>query len=162
MLSEMHNDEALPLATEVRRKYRALFGDDHEETLDATETLSGVHTIMGNSDAALPLAREALAARRRVNGNAHAATLRAMNTLAKIYEDMEDLASAVPLYEEDLSSSRQTLGSEHPDTLTSMHNLGVARCKLGGFEAAIPSESSSRVVFLGLRSFKVNKNTSFW
>ena len=56
-------------AFEAVRSYRKVYGDGHQETLDAIDQLANVHKNMMNYNQALPLAIEALAGRRLVLGN---------------------------------------------------------------------------------------------
>lgn len=113
-----------------------LLGDDHRDTLNATNNLGLVEMRQGRIADAEVHYRAALEGRRRVLGEDHADTLVSMNNLAALLQRKGDLEEAERLLRLAIDVQRRVRGERHSDTLTSMSNLAGVLAARGDYEAA--------------------------
>jgi len=109
-------------AVELRREH---LGEEHPDTLEATNNLAAVLVARGRLSEAEPLLRTTLEIQRRVTGSDDERTLTTMNNLGNTLQNQGRLAEAEPLYREVLEARRRVLGQEHTDTLSSLSNLAT-------------------------------------
>ncbi|MCL6502511.1 MAG: serine/threonine-protein kinase [Pirellulales bacterium] len=124
----------LERAWELRREG---LGADHEETLNAANSLAVCYQTAGRLEEALRLHEETLALRRNKLGPDHPDTLHSMSNLALAYQAAGRLEEALRLDEETLALRKTRLGPDHPDTLQSMNNLALAYQAAGRLEEAL-------------------------
>jgi hypothetical protein len=79
---------------------RQLLGAEHEDTLNATNSLAVCYSAAGKLEEALPLLEETLQLRKAKLGADHPLTLASMASLAEGYSAAGKLEEALPLYEE--------------------------------------------------------------
>ncbi len=118
--------------------YRRVAGPEHEETLNAQNSLAVAYSAAGRLAEAIALHEQTLELMRAKLGPEHPDTLASMNNLAFAYRSAGRLEEALPLYEQTLELRRAKLGPSHPDTVTSMNNLARAYESAGRLEEALP------------------------
>ncbi|PVF91121.1 hypothetical protein CPB86DRAFT_854759, partial [Serendipita vermifera] len=93
--------EALLLREEVVEKWRQLLGDNHLDTLLASNNLAVIYLKLGRAKEAVPLAEEVV----KKLGKDHSSTLIAMGTLASAYGALRRHEDALKL--ETILSNKQ-------------------------------------------------------
>ncbi|HWI00323.1 MAG TPA: FxSxx-COOH system tetratricopeptide repeat protein [Propionibacteriaceae bacterium] len=116
---------ARALSRRSRELLRAQLGEDHPETLIATQSLGRALFVLGQYKHAVDLYEDVLTRSRRVLGHDHPATLNMASTLANALRALGKRQQARILHEDTLARSSRTLGEDHPDTLRSAHNLAT-------------------------------------
>jgi tRNA A-37 threonylcarbamoyl transferase component Bud32 len=114
------------------------FGPDHDQTLNAQNSLAVCYDAAGQLDLALPLYVETLKLQKAKLGTDHPDTLRSLSNLALGYRAAGQLDRALPLLEETLRLRKAKLGADHPETLTSMNNLALGYRDAGNLDRALP------------------------
>jgi hypothetical protein len=117
-------DDATRLVQKALATRREL-GDEHPDTLAATNDLAQMLQDRGDLDGAEPLYREALAAQRRVLGAAHPNTLITISNLGLLLQARGNRADAEPLLREALAAAELAHGTAHPHRMTALTNLGA-------------------------------------
>jgi hypothetical protein len=125
----------LERAVELRSR---VFGPDHDDTLDAQNSLGAAYRAAGFADKAVPLFEDCLRVRQARHGPDHKTTLRSLLNLAAANSAARHFDKAVPLAEECLRLSRARLGPDHPDTLASLDNLAATYLAAGHPGKAVP------------------------
>ena len=125
------NDLALPHAEAALALRRRLLGDDHLETISASNSYAVILQRVGRAAEAELLARQTLERYRRVLGDDHPDTISALNNYAYLLEVLGRAAEAEPLYRSALSRRRSVLGEDHPDAITSLNNYAMVLRTLG-------------------------------
>jgi serine/threonine protein kinase len=129
---------AIPFLERCLALRKELVGPDHEETLNAQNSLAVALGSAGQYDLAVQLYEDVLKLRKAKLGADHADTLASINNLAVGYDDAGKLELALPLYEETLKVRTAKFGADHPDTLMSMNNLAEGYLAAGKLELALP------------------------
>jgi serine/threonine protein kinase len=109
-------ERALKLRSDV-------LGRDHEDTINAMNSLGVAYGSAGYPDKGLRLIEEAFKLHRAKMGPDHPNTIMCMVNLALSHRDAGTLEAAIPIQEEALKHSQEKLGPEHSTTLTAMSNL---------------------------------------
>ncbi|KAJ7240670.1 hypothetical protein C8J57DRAFT_1562065 [Mycena rebaudengoi] len=143
----------------LRGKEREL-GDDHEDTLDAMESLgwtyfdlgqfrqakvlqvtvfenlAWTHSKLGQLEKATELETSALEKQRELLGEDHPDTLCSMCNLAGTYTDLGQFTKAEAIELKVLEKRKQLLGVDSPDTLHISARLASTYCRMGRLEEA--------------------------
>jgi tetratricopeptide (TPR) repeat protein len=127
---------AIPLARNVVSDVKAFFGEDHELTLTAAETLAKAYESAGRVGEAITLYEQILADRRRLLGEDHPSVLTSANNLACAYQSAGRLDEATPLLEQILTHMQRVLGEDHPHTLATANNLANTYQSAGSLSEA--------------------------
>ncbi|MGD2110312.1 MAG: serine/threonine-protein kinase [Phycisphaerae bacterium] len=114
---------ATPHAERALALRRAEYGDAHEKTLEASNTLAVLYKYQGRYDDARALYERTLAQCREVLGDENELTLNAMGNLAVLLRGLGELDEAEKLHREVLAVRQRLLGPEDPKVLMSMANL---------------------------------------
>jgi serine/threonine protein kinase/tetratricopeptide (TPR) repeat protein len=122
--------------TEAVRLARDAIGEDHPDTLGATNGLAVVLLYQRQYDDAEALFARTLDGCRRRCGEEHEETLRAQANLAAVAQGRGDLDRAESLLTEVLEVQRRALGEEHHLTLASSGNLALLHQARGRFHEA--------------------------
>jgi serine/threonine protein kinase len=117
---------------------KQVLGRDHEQTLDALNSLAVCYGAAGKMDLAQTLLEETLKLQKAKLGPDHPGTLASMNNLASEYSAAGKLDLALPLLEELLQLIKAKLGPDHRHTLTSMNSLATAYQDAGKLHLAVP------------------------
>jgi serine/threonine protein kinase len=117
---------------------KQVLGLDHQETLNAQNSLAVCYDAAGKLDLALPLYEETLKLKKAKLGPEHPDTLIGMGNLAKGYHDAGKLDMALPLLQETFKLMKAKLGVDHPYTLISMDNLARGYHEAGKLDLALP------------------------
>jgi len=128
---------AIALLDRALTDSRRILGDDHPDTLAATNNLAGAYQAAGNLTGAITLLEEAHLDMRQILGPDHPDTLTTTNNLALAYQAAGNLTRAIPLYVQTHADRRRILGDDHPDTLQSAVSLAWAYQAAGGLTRAI-------------------------
>ena len=132
--SEGHAARALALR-------EAIFGPEHEATLDAMQTLGWSYYQQGKHDKQArgeTLYRKMLEICRRTRGDEDDLTLTAMNGLAAILGRLNRPVEAVELQEKILEVRRKQRGPSDPEPLNAINNLAAAFISIGRLKEAEP------------------------
>lgn len=121
--SEHHLEHRRPILEWVVTLATDALGEEHPDSLAATNHLAEMLRIQGEFKRSRALHEQGLATRQRVLGVEHPDTLTSTNNLALALRAQGDLAGARALQEQVLAVRRRLLSDEHQDTLTSMNNL---------------------------------------
>ena len=113
-----------------------LFGQEHQETLNAMGILGFAYSLGGRWKETEELQVHVLEASRRVLGAEHPDTLIAISNLALTYSNLGRWKEAEELQVQVLEASRRVLGAEHPDTLIAISNLALTYSNLGRWKEA--------------------------
>jgi serine/threonine protein kinase/tetratricopeptide (TPR) repeat protein len=100
-------------------------GADHEDTLEAMNSLAGLYFNQGRFSEAEALFVASFESRRRVLGEEHQDTLKSMNNLGAVYMNEGRVADAERILKSTLDIRMRSPGPEHQDTLMSMNNLAT-------------------------------------
>lgn len=103
----------------------AIFGAEHEDTLNARYGIARMTAGQGRYDEAEAIFREILAARERVLGTDHPDTLNARYGIARMAAAQGRYREAEEVYRSILTAGRHTMGTDHPETLRAQY--GIAR-----------------------------------
>jgi tetratricopeptide (TPR) repeat protein len=106
-------EEAEPLAVEAVNRYRRVRGEDHQDTLGATNNLAELYRTLGRYDEAEPLYLEVLQAQMRLNPVHPNAGIYSHN-LACIYRDTQRFEESIRLFEQAQQIWGASLPPEHP------------------------------------------------
>jgi len=127
---------------------RALFGDEHADTLDTMYNLGRAYHRNGSVDIMTPesvreadrLFAEALAGRRALLGDDHPDTVRSIIAAADarlaMAQGFEGLGAVIPVLEAAIVTARDVLGPDHPETLAAVKNLAFCYKQRRQFEEA--------------------------
>jgi tetratricopeptide (TPR) repeat protein len=103
--------------------FRRTLGDDHPDTLVATNDLAMTLSQQGRYDEAEPLLRRTLADLRRTLGLDHRETLTTTHNLATLLGNRGRLDEAESLQRRNVADRGRVLGADHPHTLISANAL---------------------------------------
>jgi hypothetical protein len=124
------------LASDLRQRWRARLGDDHEHTWALARSLAWALVAMGRLDEARDLDQDTLARKRRILGEDHPSTLYSAINLAANLRHARRYAEARDLARDTLDRSRLVLGADHPDTLYAANILAANLREDGEVQAA--------------------------
>ncbi len=154
-------DRALRQAEAALREARRAYGMEHEEALDALNTVGSIHAERREFHEARSALERCAELSSRVLGPEHDATLQVRNALAQVYREMGNTeqaigmmqtvrearlhrgarlrqASAGELSEREAAGVREQLANNTDSLLTVTNNLGLAYQQAGQREAAVP------------------------
>lgn len=123
--------QALDLAQDIVRQYRAALGERHPATLTAVNDLGIFLNGTGAAGRAKVLLERNLATLRAVLGEHHPYTLACSVNLANALAELGEPDGAEQLERTALAGFRSTLGARHPDTVVARANLGATLHVLG-------------------------------
>jgi tetratricopeptide (TPR) repeat protein len=129
-------DAARAQLEEAVRLSGETLGEDHPDTLKATNLLGRVYLDQGKYDEAEALFTRARDGYGRLHGEAHADTLAARSNLANVAQARGDLDRAEGLYAEVLAAERLALGDMHEGTRATSLNLALLYQTRGKFDEA--------------------------
>ncbi|KAJ7018253.1 hypothetical protein C8F04DRAFT_1243323 [Mycena alexandri] len=128
--------EAQDLIEQTFERYRLLFGEEHQGTLEAMHRLAVTYRLLGEYKKAEELEIAVLEKRTKLLGEDHPDTLMVMGNLARTHSKLGNFQKAKKLEVSVLGRRTKLLGNDHPDTLMAMGNLAVTHSKLGAFREA--------------------------
>jgi tetratricopeptide (TPR) repeat protein len=117
---------------------RASAGNNHPDTIAATNALAAVYWYQQDFAQAIELYQRVFDARRMTLGTSHKATLRAKFDLSSAYQGAMRLGEAEALLRETLDQQRATLGADDPDTIESLNNLQALYFRMKRYQDALP------------------------
>jgi tetratricopeptide (TPR) repeat protein len=135
--------EAAQLQEGILKASKAIFGEEHRNTLATMNNLSICYGDLGRSKEAVELKEKALEACKEGLGEEHPRTLAAMANLAESYRRLHRRNNPIELEEEILEAQKRVLGERHPDTLAAMINLGHSYESLGRSKEAVELEEKA-------------------
>jgi hypothetical protein len=135
---------ARELFERAHQLYRDMLGEDHPDTLTASNNLAANLRALGEHEQARQLNEDTLTHRRRVLGDDHPFTLLSATSLAIDLRNLGEHQRARQLQEASLARCRRVLGDDHPDTLWSAGNLTVVLSELGEYERARQLQEDTR------------------
>lgn len=127
-------------AEEALALYTALLGENHQDTLLATSTLSDAVVSLGNKDCyekALELDQQVYNKCREFLGEDHPDTLTAMNKLGFSLGKTGDYVAAYITKRELLKKRRAVSGENHYETIKAMQNFATGLSDFGLYEEAL-------------------------
>ena len=127
---------AFGLAGDLRQRWRAQLGDDHQHTLAIGTYLGWALEEMGRWAEARDLAQDVLDRRRRILGEDHPDTLTAAYNLASSLRRVGEVQAARELDQDTLDRRRRVLGQDHRHTLRSANQLADGLRALGEVHVA--------------------------
>ena len=119
------------LAEHAHRRWVALLGDDHPDTIGAASNLANTLRRLGQYPIAGALAEEVLSRRRRILGDDHPDTISAASDFAASLWRLGDYSAARVLGEDVLARRQRIFGDDHPDTLWAAGSLAATLRSLG-------------------------------
>jgi tetratricopeptide (TPR) repeat protein len=122
---------------------RAIFGDDHPDTLTSASNLALNLWWLGEYQRARTVDEDTLARRRRILGEDHPDTLTSASQLATDLYLLGNYPQARELHEQILRRQRRILGDDHPYTLASASQLGMVLWHLGDYQQARQLQSDT-------------------
>jgi TIR domain/Tetratricopeptide repeat/NB-ARC domain len=133
-----HGDTATGhnLASDLRKDWRNLLGDDDVHTLAITHYLGSALLGMGRYAQAEHLDRDTLTRSRQVLGDDHPDTLIYASSLAIDLRELGEVQEARELQQDTLDRRKRVLGDDHPGTLASATSLAIDLRDLGELQAA--------------------------
>lgn len=117
-------------------RYRAAFGDDHDDVATTLGDLAQLLDLRGEFARSETTYREALAMHRRLHGERHLHVADNLGDLGMILRRQGDYAGAEPLLSASLSLRRQLLPAQHPEIAYAMTDLAQVRNDLGEYDSA--------------------------
>jgi tetratricopeptide (TPR) repeat protein len=123
--------EAWALAEENLRRYQALVGDEHRETLLAATNLINDRRVIDDLAGAQELGEQTVTSWDKIVGAGHPNTLAARANLAVVLRMRGYLDAAREMNESVLAGLRQLYAYDHPSTLVVMTNLASDLAAIG-------------------------------
>jgi serine/threonine protein kinase/tetratricopeptide (TPR) repeat protein len=116
--------------------HRDAFGEYHESTLTAQNSLASAYASAGEPEKALTMFESVLAWRKEQLGPFHADTLATMGGIAQCLSLMGRLQQAVELHEDLRKSMLETYGAGYSETLLAQHRLACSYQEAGQLHQA--------------------------
>ena len=132
-------DPAVRLVREAHAKRRALFGEEHPETVTSLGHLGEVLMLTGEYAEAESSQRTALAVQRAAHGERSPEVAQTLMLLADVLSRQGRFEDAAPAILEALSIRRALYGPKHPDVAASLEALGLNHYDRAQYEEAVPS-----------------------
>lgn len=130
-------DDAMRLDQRAYQFARERYGDDHERTARAIQSLGVMYQWIGDLGKSIELLERAVDQFRILRGERDLRTAEAMHFLAIAYLAAGRIGDAVSMHTDTLKIRREIYGPQHARTLNSLMYLGVALTSAGQFEDAI-------------------------
>jgi tetratricopeptide (TPR) repeat protein len=127
-----------------------LLGDEHPDTLAATENLGIIRRYRGDLEGAKELHEFVLERTQRIFGEESTECFAPMHNLAIVFSNMGNHHGAKELQERLVEAKRRILGDEHPSTLLSLGTLAVSLNRCG--DAAGAEALEERILEIRLRT----------
>ncbi len=136
-LEELKNyEEALPVANEIYKISKELYGDEHRNMVRILDTLVLIYLKLGEYSNASFFSKKSLSIKEKVFGPDHPYTAVNLNGLALLYKILGDYEKAEVLYKRALKIREKTLGLDDPDTALSLNNLAQLYDSIGEYTKA--------------------------
>ncbi|HJL62287.1 MAG TPA: CHAT domain-containing tetratricopeptide repeat protein, partial [Pseudomonadales bacterium] len=130
-------DQSAQIFQEVQQQWIALFGDDHQNSLKATNNLGRAYHKQGKlTEAEIQITR-ALELRRSVLGPDHIDSIRSMIDLGGLYIDRDRGEEARQMLTDALKLAEDILGYQHPYTFDALNLLAQAIENANQLQAAV-------------------------
>ncbi|ORY52956.1 hypothetical protein BCR33DRAFT_182403 [Rhizoclosmatium globosum] len=126
--------EAKAPALDLIERSRQIFGNEHQSTCSAKESLAVVLENEAKFAEALALHNDTLQVYLGLYGDESEHTARAKLSLASCYYTMKDFQKASDAYQAAFDTRKRLLGEDHPSTLGTMTSLGSALYLAGRVE----------------------------
>jgi tetratricopeptide (TPR) repeat protein len=114
--------------------YRAKLGEDHHDTLVATNNLAVTYIAMSRLQDAEKLLLACMRGRERTLGRGHSDTITAMYNLSSLYMSMGRYGEAEKLAVECVDRRTRSLGVNHPECIGAMIHLASVHRNQGRFK----------------------------
>jgi CHAT domain-containing protein len=116
---------------------RRLYGFDHPMTLELSDHLARIYTLLGDYPRAKALAELTLNARKGVLSPEHPDIAVSLNTLARIYLASGETDRALELLKQAHALLLRLKGPDHPDSIASLGESAAAYCLKGDYQRAL-------------------------
>ncbi len=128
--------KGVPFLERTVQLRQQVLGSDHEETLNAMNSLALCYHAAGQLDRALPLWEETLKFQKAKLGPDHPLTLTSMNNLGKAYCDAKQGAKAAPLLTEFVAGQRKRFPKGDPRFAGLLSQVALALLECEQFAVA--------------------------
>lgn len=128
---------ALELNEQALELRRALFGEEHPDTVCSLTNAAGYYNDLRKHDQALAFGKQALAISRRLFGEEYPDTARALSNVANSYIGLDEFGQALTLGEQALDIHRRLRGEEHPNTAILLSNVAGYYNSQGKYREAL-------------------------
>jgi tetratricopeptide (TPR) repeat protein len=118
--------------------WRQLLGADHDDTLDAQNSLAVAYEKAGKPDKAVPLLEQALELTKAKLGPDHPDTLTIVAELGQAYCEANQGEKAVPLLKQFVAAQRKRIPEGHPDLAALLAQVSLDLLGCDQFAAAEP------------------------
>lgn len=120
----------------ARSLFHSVFGDDHEQTLNARFKLAQVQYRQGRFDDALDQYQSIHSDACRALGEEHPNSIAVLNAISAVHFDKGRFHDSEALFRAVLDLQKRVLGPEHPDTLATMNNMATLYRSMDEFQQA--------------------------